>query len=160
MSDTGGSRRKEPVVRPSKFGAGYTVGGPPAPQVPPAPVPVLPTPVVSEMPSIAVSDSGKTGAHSAEQVAERPAAVAIAERPAVVSAPAAGRNVLATAALVLVVLFGAFSSPITLVMAHVARARIKKTGERGAGVALAALVLSYVFMFVGMVVLAVDLAIT
>jgi hypothetical protein len=43
-------------------------------------------------------------------------------------------------------------------MAHVARAQIKRTGERGAGLALAALAVSYVFLFIGLVVVAVNYA--
>ncbi len=146
MSDTGGSRRREPEVRPSKFGAGYTTGGPAAPQsaaaVASAP-PVLPAPVVSELPVSSRAEG--TGARAAVQVMEQPTI----DKPADAGGPAADRNVLATVSLVLVVALGAFLSPVTLVMAYVARAQIKKTGERGADLALAALVISYVFLFIG-----------
>ena len=61
----------------------------------------------------------------------------------------AGSNALAKVSLALVVLFGAFISPVTLVMAFLARAQIKRTGQRGADVALAALVVSVVFLGIG-----------
>lgn len=152
MSDTGGPRRREPEVRPSKFGAGYTTGGPQVPQPAPVAAPppaVLPAPVVSELPDGAADQQG-TGARAAVQVIDEPAA----GRPADAGGPAVERNVLATASLVLVVLLGAFLSPVTIVMAHVARAQIKRTGEQGAGTALAALVVSYVFLFIGVAAVA------
>jgi uncharacterized membrane protein YidH (DUF202 family) len=67
----------------------------------------------------------------------------------------AGTNKLAKVSLALVVLFGAFISPVTLVMAYIARAQIKKSGQRGADLAFATLVVSYVFL--GIAVLSVAL---
>ena len=64
-------------------------------------------------------------------------------------------NVLAKVSLALAVLFGAFISPVTLVMAFIARAQIKKSGQRGADLAFAALVVSSVFL--GIAVLSVAL---
>jgi hypothetical protein len=71
-----------------------------------------------------------------------------------VAAPAeatdSGSNVLARISLALVVIFGAFISPVTIVMAYVARAQIKRTGQRGADIALATLVVSYAFLGIGL----------
>jgi hypothetical protein len=154
MAETDRSGRRGPEVRPSKFGAGYTVGGSPA--VPPSPPP---NPRTSEATAgVAVADRAGTGRHATVDQYVPPTPAAAPERRDVVTVPDAERNPLATVSLVLVVLFGAFLSPITLVMAHVARAQIKRTGERGAGLALAALVVSYVFLFIGLVVVAVNYA--
>jgi hypothetical protein len=61
----------------------------------------------------------------------------------------AGANVLAKISLALVVIFGAFISPVTIVMAFMARSQIKRTGQRGADVVLATLVVSAFFLGIG-----------
>ncbi len=147
MAETGGTGRREPVVRPSKFGAGYTAGGPPSPQPVPPPHPA-PVPGSNR---VAGAEATGTCRQSAVALHTRPDSGALPE-----SLDTDGpRNALATVSLVLVVLVGGFLSPITLIMAHVARAQIKRTGERGADIALAALVVSYVFLFIGVVAIAV-----
>jgi Domain of unknown function (DUF4190) len=177
MTDAGRSGR-DPEVRPSKFGAGYTVGGPPAaptqaapgppppvpgtrvqgappPPMPPPPMPpaqtnAAPMPT-GPMPTIALSTRGPaTGAipHAGPPGPEiRQVPLAESSRAATDS----GSNVLARISLALVVVFGAFISPVTLVMAYIARAQIKKTGQRGADIAFATLVVSYVFLGIGLI---------
>ena len=51
--------------------------------------------------------------------------------------------------MALVVIFGALISPVTLVMAFIARAQIKRSGQGGADVAIAALVVSVFFLGIG-----------
>jgi hypothetical protein len=146
MTETGGTSRREPYVRPSKFGAGYTVGGPDV-----SPQPVAPAPAASAAAEPIGPGVVATGTEEQSAVALDSRREPDAGLEPVNSGP---RNALATASLVLVVLLGAFLSPITLIMAYAARAQIKRTGERGADVALAALVVSWVFLVVGLVVVA------
>jgi hypothetical protein len=49
----------------------------------------------------------------------------------------------------LVVLVGAVVSPITLITGSIARSQIKRTGQSGADLALAAMVVSFVFLGIG-----------
>jgi hypothetical protein len=62
-------------------------------------------------------------------------------QPPVAGRPPRSGGVSAGAALVAAILFW----PLGIVLGHIARARIKRTGERGAGMALAALIISYVW---------------
>jgi|KBSSwiStaDraftv2_1062776.scaffolds.fasta_scaffold00809_12 hypothetical protein len=57
-----------------------------------------------------------------------------------------GSNTLAKVSVALVVLFGAVISPITLITGFIARSQIKRTGQGGADLALAAMVVSFVFL--------------
>lgn len=103
------------------------------------------------MPTIAVRTAGPATGTIQQAAAPRPQ---IAHRPLPAAGTAAavadsGSNLLAKISLVLVVVFGAFISPVTIVMAFIARAQIKRTGQRGADVAFAALVVSFVFLGIG-----------
>jgi Domain of unknown function (DUF4190) len=102
------------------------------------------------MPTIAVRTAGPATGAIQQAAAPRPQ---IAHRPLPAPATAdiadSGSNLLARISLVLVVIFGAFISPVTIVMAFIARAQIKRTGQRGADVAFAALVVSFVFLGIG-----------
>jgi hypothetical protein len=194
MTDTGPNSR-DPEVRPSKFGAGYTVGGPPAPppptpgtQVsgspppprvpgtqalssPPPPPPVAGThvsgsppppqpappatgaspapPRTGPRPTIAVRTAGPATGAIKRPVPPRPQIVQAPSKSATAVADARA-NVLAKISLALVVIFGAFISPVTIVMAFVARSQIKRTGQRGPDVVLATLVVSAFFLGIGL----------
>jgi hypothetical protein len=102
------------------------------------------------MPAIAVRKAGPaTGAipqvsASRPQIAHAPtpAATAVAEADS-------GSNVLARISMALVVVLGAFLSPVTLVMAFIARSQIKRSGQGGTDIAIAALVVSGFFLGIG-----------
>jgi hypothetical protein len=66
------------------------------------------------------------------------------------TAPASRVNSLAVLALVFAFVF----APAGIVLAHLARRRITESGERGAGLATAALVVGYVIVAVAVVTLA------
>jgi hypothetical protein len=108
------------------------------------------------MPAIAVRKAGPaTGAipqvsSSRPQIAHAPTPAATAVATAVAEAEAeAGSNVLARISMALVVVLGAFLSPVTLVMAFIARSQIKRSGQGGADIAIAALVVSAFLLGVG-----------
>jgi hypothetical protein len=61
---------------------------------------------------------------------------------------------LAVASFVLALLLGPFVVPATLPMAYVARRQINRTGQGGAGLAKAALLISYAYLAVGLTALA------
>ncbi len=63
-------------------------------------------------------------------------------------------NSTATLALVFSILFW----PVGIILGHIARAKIRRTGERGAGVALAALIIGYLWGAVVIIVIVVALA--
>jgi hypothetical protein len=113
----------DPVLPPSRFGAGYTVGAPAS--TGPAPAPLVQ--------SAAVSHPGAVYSHDGHS--------------------AAGVNALAVVAFVLVLLFGPFVVALTIPMAFVARSQISRSGQSGAGLAKAALALSAIYLAVGAVVL-------
>ena len=76
---------------------------------------------------------------------DRPAAYSAPQAPASTPysapPPAAGTNVLAIIALV-----ASFFVPIAgIICGHIALAQIKRTGEQGRGLALAGLIIGYVF---------------
>jgi hypothetical protein len=217
MTDEGRNSR-DPEVRPSKFGAGYTVGGPPAAATPPPPAPGAqasgpppppvsgtqvsgapppPPPVSGTQATVAppppppVSGTQVSGAPpppaptppppplptGAQQaapprtgamptIAVRPTGPATGAiqtvsppRPQILHAPTAttvadadvGTNVLARISLALVVIFGAFISPVTLATAFIARGQIKRSGQLGADLAVAALVVSAFFLGIGVI---------
>jgi hypothetical protein len=91
-------------------------------------------PQISRAPSVAPPSVADASA----SVADTPAAVADAKS-----------NTLAKISLALAVLFGAVLSPITLIMGLIARSQIKRTGQGGADIALAAMVVSAVFLGIG-----------
>lgn len=114
----------DPVLPPSRFGAGYTVGPPTA-----------------------------TGAASAAPPAALGNPVASPADPARdTSAPAnAGMNLLAVVAFVLSLLWGPFLVVLTIPMALHARRQIARRHQGGGGLALAALALGAVYLVVGVV---------
>ncbi len=103
------------------------------------------------MPTIAVRKAGPaTGAipqisSPRPQIAQTPTPAATA----VAVDADAGSNKLAKVSMALVVILGALISPITLIMAFIARAQIKRSGQGGADVAIAALVVSGFFLGIG-----------
>lgn len=62
-----------------------------------------------------------------------------------------GTNVLAKISLGLVTILGAFISPVTLVTAFIARGQIKRSGQLGADLAVAALVVSAFFLGIAVI---------
>lgn len=128
-----------PVLPPSRFGAGYSVGGPeaqPSYEYPAfaAPEPPPPTPVY---PAAPLPPSIPPAAPMQYPVA--------APYPVVMPVPyvpAQGTNGMAIAAfvcpLVLCVLF-----PLGIIFGHIALSQIARTGEGGKGLAIAGLVISY-----------------
>jgi len=91
--------------------------------------------------------------------------------PAAMTAPAAGTTVVtpvakingfAIASLVCGLaqfIFGPLVTIPAIVFGHVARSQIKRTGEQGAGLALAGLILGWVTVILGIVIIVVGLAI-
>ena len=126
-----------PVLPPSRFGAGYSVGGDDVPQQPvypayPAPEPPPPSAAYAppvQYPQLPVQYSPVTPQY--------PVAVPVAY------VPTQSTNGFAIAALVcplvLCVLF-----PLGIIFGHVALSQIARTGEGGRGMAIAGLVISYV----------------
>jgi hypothetical protein len=78
------------------------------------------------------------------QIAQAPTPAATADADA-----DAGSNTLARVSMALVVILGALITPVTLVMAFIARAQIKRSGQGGADIAIAALVVSVFFLGIG-----------
>jgi hypothetical protein len=115
----------EPALPPSRFGAGYSVGG--APAAPPA----RPT----------ATTAGAAGRDGIGPPATYPAL------------SATGMNRLAVTAFVLVLFFGPFVVLLTLPMAYIARHQINRSGQGGAGLAKAAVLIGYAYLAVGMTVL-------
>jgi hypothetical protein len=77
-------------------------------------------------------------------------------------APVAKTNGLATASLVCGIAqfaFGPLTTIPAIVFGHMARQQIKRTGEQGAGAALAGLMLGYAAVVVGIFVLVVGIAV-
>jgi hypothetical protein len=109
------------------------------------------------MPTIAVRKAGPaTG--SIPQIssprpqiahAPTPSATAVADADALPEVDAGSTNMLARISMALVVVLGALISPVTLVMAFIARAQIKRSGQGGADIAIAALVVSALFLGIG-----------
>lgn len=125
-----------PVLPPSRFSAGHTVGGPtPSAPTPPPPRNQWRTPYA------AATDLPISGAFSA--------AVSSPSQ----SAAAAGQvNPLARIAFVLVFAFGSLTAPATLPMALAARRQIQRNGQPGAGLANAAALVSIAYLTLGLVV--------
>ncbi|CAM3655944.1 DUF4190 domain-containing protein [Mycolicibacterium frederiksbergense] len=116
------------ALPPSKFGAGFTVGedatgpppsyGYPAQYAPQAPEP--PAPDVTRYPP--------------------PAPYPVTYAPAAY-APAPSTNSMAIAALVCSLVL----APLGIVFGHIALSQINRTGEEGRGLAIAGLVIGYIF---------------
>ena len=82
--------------------------------------------------------------------------------PATVVTPAAKTNGLAIASLACGLAqfaFGPLATIPAIVCGHMARSQIKRTGEQGAGLALAGLILGWAAVILGIVLLVVGLAI-
>lgn len=115
-----------PVLPPSKFGAGYTVGAPAA-----APAP----------------QATATPRHTVSAYRLHPSSTSLSP-----DAPES-TNRLALAAFVMVLFFGLFAVWLTLPMAHIARRQIAQSGQGGAGLAKAAIAVGYCWLAVGVAVL-------
>ena len=66
--------------------------------------------------------------------------------------PSASTNGMAIAALVCAFLF----APLAIVLGHIARGQIKRTGEGGRGLATAGLVLGYIFTLASIVIVVIS----
>jgi hypothetical protein len=104
------------------------------------------------MPTIAVRKPGPaTGAM--QQVSSPRPQIAHAPTPTPAATAVAdddpGSNKLARISMALVVLLGAVISPVTLVMSVIARSQTKRSGQDGADIAIAALVVSVFFLGIG-----------
>lgn len=138
MTDnTGGSG---PVLPPSRFGAGFSVGGPedqpsPPPKAfaapePPPPGPTYPAPMAPM------------------QYPATPQYPAAAQYPAVMPVAyvqAQRTNGLAIAAFICPMVFCVLF-PLGIIFGHIALSQIARTGEGGRGLAIAGLVISYVLL--------------
>jgi hypothetical protein len=113
---------------PSRFGAGFTVGGQPASAARPA----AHTSPGRVSPVAPVRNSASSGA---------------------APAPVAGMNMLAVVSFVLVLLLGPFIVPVSIPMALIARVQINRCDQSGSGLVLATLVLSVIYLAFGVVVL-------
>jgi hypothetical protein len=134
-----------PVLPPSRFGAGYTVGQPapdtasayPAPTAYPPPVtyqPPAPQPYSApQYPDIPVQPmaAGYPG----------PPTYPAAPVTMVYAVPAQRTNSMAIAALVSSLVL----APLGIIFGHIALSQIKHTGEDGKGLAIAGLVIGYFF---------------
>ena len=109
--------------------------------------------------------SARTYADLDHVVTDLPAAQATGPGPATATAmvtSSARTNGLAIASLACGLAQFAFGPPATIpaiVLGHMARSQIKRTGEQGAGLALAGLVLGWGAVILGIVLIAVGLAI-
>jgi hypothetical protein len=104
--------------------------------------------------------SARTYADLDQIVADLPAAQPAA--PTTELSPVARINGLAIASLACGLaqfMFGPLATIPAIVFGHLARQQIKRTGEQGAGLALAGLVLGWVAVIVGIVALVVGLAV-
>ena len=101
--------------------------------------------------------SARTYADLDQLVTDLPAARATA------ATPVAKTNGLAIASLacgLALFVFGPLTAIPAIVFGHVARHQIKRTGEQGAGLALAGLILGWATVILGIVLIAVGLAIS
>jgi hypothetical protein len=95
-------------------------------------------------------------------VTDLPAARAAVPRPAATVTPLARTNGLAVASLACGLAqfaFGPLATVPAIVLGHMARSQIRRTGEQGAGLALAGLVLGWGAVILGIVLIAVGLVI-
>jgi hypothetical protein len=122
---------------PSRFGAGYTVGPPAA--APSGRYHVTPDTGIDAGRGIAAVNA------SHQPLSQAP----IGWAPTVADPPTAGMNPMAVAAFVLALVFGPFVIPITLPMAYVARRQISGSGQGGATLAKAAVLVNLVYLAVG-----------
>lgn len=135
-----GDEGSGPVLPPSRFGAGFTVGGEPTPPPPPA-YPSYPAP---EPPASPYSQPVQ---YPSAPVQYPPAVTPYPVVMPVAYVPAQGTNGLAIAALVCP-LAGCFLFPLGIIFGHIALSQIARTGESGRGLAIAGLVISYVILAV------------
>jgi hypothetical protein len=112
---------------PSRFGAGFTVGGAPA------------TPAATAGPVVA-----NVGG---------PPSVAAPAAHAAAPTPASGMNALAVLSFVSVLLLGPLIAVVSIPMALVARAQINRRGQGGSGLVIATLALGVIYLAFGVVVL-------
>ena len=108
--------------------------------------------------------SARTNADLDHVLADLPAAQAAVPSPAAPAAvtPSARTNGLAVASLACGLAqfaFGPLATIPAIVLGHMARSQIRRTGEQGAGLALAGLVLGWGAVILGIVLIAVALAI-
>jgi Domain of unknown function (DUF1707)/Domain of unknown function (DUF4190) len=104
--------------------------------------------------------SARTYGDLEQVIADLPVAQATMVAPPAVT-PVAGTNGLAIASLACGLaqfVFGPLATIPAIVFGHVARSQIKRTGEQGAGLALAGLALGWVAVILGIVLIVVSLA--
>lgn len=129
----------DPALPPSKFGAGYTVGGSASP------APGRPTAKPA-----GTGGGGRTGSQPSPH--STPAHDRVdAGRHA--DSPAGGINRLAVAAFLLVLLLGPFGITLALPMSYIARRQMGRSGQGGAALARAAVTICYLYLAVGLVFL-------
>lgn len=126
-----------PVLPPSRFSAGHTVGGP----IPSAATPSSPqTRARTRTPYVAIPHP------------PNPVAVSTAVTTSTQSAATGQVNPLALIAFMLVFAFGSLTAPVTLPMALAARRQIQRNGQPGTGLANAAALVSITYLGLGLVV--------
>jgi hypothetical protein len=124
----------DPVLPPSKFVAGYTVGAPPTA----APIATTATRLPSTGP---LGTGGTARQHGSYQSSPMQAGV-----HTVAAAPAGEVNRLAVTSFAVALFFGWFAAPVTMPLAYVARNQIRRSGQGGAALAKAALVISFIYL--------------
>jgi hypothetical protein len=136
----------DPLIPPSRFGAGYTAGA----QAPPGQVAVGPQGATMPGPFSAVAHRRDPTQGADSGWSQDPAKTAAAS-------VSAGVNVLAAVSFVLTLLWGPFLALATIPMALRARTQIAQRHQSGGGLALSALVLGVIYLAVGVVVVALAL---
>ena len=133
----------DPVLPPSRFGTGYTVGNAPAasPSRPPAAVGAA----VGRRPD----DPSRAYPGSSQPISAD-------GYGAIDTAPPANR--LAGVSFVLALLLGPVVAPMTVPMAMVASRQISRSGQGGAGLATAALAISVIYLAFGLTIVGLYIA--
>lgn len=121
----------DPLLPPSRFGAGYSVGADPR---------------AGAARTTALNSSPPAHAR-AGTIGPSPVDPAVAT-----AAPKAEVNLLAVAAFVLTLLWGPFLLIVTIPMALRARAQVTRRRQSGGGLAVAALVLGGIYLITGVMV--------
>lgn len=135
--DAGSTGSQGPALPPSRFGAGYTVG--PAESL--APTYPASTGYGSPSPGYFPPPTEPPGTVSYPEPAPQP--TAYPAQPLAFAYPVVVRrtNAMAIAALVSSLVL----APLGIVFGHIALSQIKSTGEDGKGLAIAGLVIGYIF---------------
>jgi len=128
-----------PVLPPSRFGAGYTVGEPTPEPAPAYPAPTAYPGPVSYQPPAPEPPGALRYPDMPVQPTGPPSPVSPA--PMVYAVPVQKTNSMAIAALVCSFVL----APLGIIFGHIALSQIKHTGEDGRGFAIAGLVIGYIF---------------